>query len=115
MWLRVALNKDSVHYNDPVNYSYIDGPNSEEYYFDQGVADALERDGFLTEMWDKLDAFFDWGDCDFFLPDKCRTFKAWLETRLQKEVNSIIRPVYEVMLDYAEKAIVNDTGIAFDF
>ena len=115
MWLRVALNADSVHYTDPIGYSYVDGPNSDEYYFDQIVADALEKDGFLTERWDKLDALFDWGDCDFFMPDKCMIFKAWLETRLQKEVNPIIRPVYEVMLDYAEKAITFDTGISFDF
>ncbi len=115
MYLRVALNKESVHYNNPIAYSYIDGPNSEEYYFDQTVADALEKDGFLTEMWDRLDALFDWGDCDFFLPDKCLVFKTWLESRLQKEVNSDIRPVYEVMLDYAEKAIANNTGISFDF
>ena len=115
MWLRVALNKDSVHYNKSVSYSYIEGPNAQEYYFDQSVADALERDGFLTEMWNKLDALFDWGDCDFFLPDKCIVFKTWLEARLQKEVDPVIRPVYEVMLDYAEKAIKHDTGISFDF
>ena len=42
-------------------------------------------------------------------------FKTWLEARLQKEVNPVIRPVYEVMLDYAEKAITFDTGISFDF
>lgn len=115
MWLRVALNKDSVHYNDPIDYSYISGPNTEEYWFERTVADALEEDGFLTEMWDKLDAPLEWGDCDFFLPDKCMTFKTWLETRLQKEVDPVIKPVYEVMLDYAEKAIKYDTGISFDF
>ena len=65
MWLRVAINKDSVHYNKSISYSYIDGPNTEEYYFDQIVADALEKDGFLTEMWDKLDALFDWGTVTF--------------------------------------------------
>ena len=115
MWLRVALNKASVHYNKSISYSYIDGPGIEEYYFDQTIADALEKDGFLTEMWDKLDAFFDWGDCDFFLPDKCVVFKSWLEARLQKDVNPVIMPIYEVMLDYAKKAITYGTGISFDF
>jgi len=66
-------------------------------------------------MWDKLDALFDWGDCDFFMPDKCMVFKTWLETRLQKEGNPVVKAVYEVMLDYAEKAIIYDTGISFDF
>ena len=115
MWIRVALDKESIQYFNPIGFSYVAGKNSEEYYFDESVAEALEADGFLTEMWNKLDALFDWGDCDFFLPDRCMVFKTWLETRLQKEVNPIIRPVYEVMLDYAEKAITFDTGISFDF
>lgn len=115
MWLRVALNTDSVHYNSPIGYSYVDGPNSEEYYFGQNVADALEADGFLTEMWEKLDALFDWGDCDFFLPDKCIKFRTWIENRLSGEVNPTIKTVYDVMLDYANKAIANNTGISFDF
>lgn len=115
MWIRVALNEDSLHYNNPIGYSYVEGPNSEEYYFDQTLADALEADGFLTEMWENLDALFDWGDCDFFLPEKCVQFSAWLKNRLACEVNPIIRPVYDVMLDYAEKAIKNNTGISFDF
>ena len=116
MWIRVALDKKSIHYCDPIGYSSImRNTNSEEYYFDQAVANALEADGFLTEMWDKLDALFDWGDCDFFLPDKCMIFREWLMNRLSRETDPLIKPVYEVMLDYAEKAIANDTGISFDF
>ncbi len=65
MWIRVALDQSSVHYNEPVSLSYIDGKNIEEYYFDNETAQALETDGFLTAMWAKLDAVFDWGDCDF--------------------------------------------------
>ena len=115
MWIRVALNKDSVHYNNPIGCSYVEGPDSEEYYFDYTVAAALESDGFLSEMWDKFEALFDWGDCDFFLPEKCEQFSAWLKKRLAYEVDPIIKPVYETMLDYAEKAIKNNTGISFDF
>jgi len=116
MWIRVALDKESIHYCEPVGYSsIIRTSNSEEYYFDQTVADALEADGFLTEMWEKLDALFDWGDCDFFLPEKCVIFRTWLEARLSGEVDPIIKPVYDVMLDYANKAVANGTGISFDF
>ena len=116
MWIRVALDKKSVHYCEPVGYSsIIMNPDSEEYYFDRAVADALEADGFLTEMWEKLDALFDWGDCDFFPPEKCIPFRAWLESRLSGDVNPTVRPVYETMLDYANKAIENGTGISFDF
>lgn len=113
MWIRVALDTDSVK-GTTDSYLWASG-NIEEYFFDQPVANALEDDGFLTEMWNKLDALFDWGDCDFFLPERCVLFKEWLENRLSKEVNSTIKPVYETMLDYANKAITNRTGIAFDF
>ena len=116
MWIRVALDKESIHYYDPIGYSsIIENSNSEEYYFDEVIASALEADGFLTEMWEKLDALFDWGDCDFFPPDKCRIFKTWLEHRLQEDVNPLIKPIYEIMLDFAKKAILCDTGISFDF
>lgn len=115
MWIRTATDKAAVHLNPKMAYSYIEGPGEEEYYFDDVVAKALEQDGFLLDMWRQLDALFDWGDCDFFPPDKCRLFREWLERRLTREVSDTLRPVYTVMLDYADKAIEYDTGIAFDF
>ncbi len=115
MCIRVALDQSSVHYNEPVSLSYIDGKNIEEYYFDNETAQALETDGFLTAMWAKLDAVFDWGDCDFFPPEKCAIFKQWLSERLCRDTNPVIRPVYETMLDFANKALANETGISFDF
>lgn len=115
MWIRTTTNKMSLHLNSKIAYSYIEGEGEEEYYFDEAIAEALEEDGFLLDMWRQLDALFDWGDCDFFLPDKCRLFKEWLEQRLAREVSDILRPVYSVMLDYANKAIEYDTGISFDF
>lgn len=106
MGIRVALDKEAIHFCDPIGYSStIDCSNSEEYYFDESVAAALEEDGFLTEMWKKLDTLFDWGDCDFFLPEKCVLLRTWLKNRLTREVDPIIKPIYDVMLDYAEKAI----------
>lgn len=115
MWLRVALDKDSVHYNTPICCSYVEGPGSEEYYFDVKTAAALEADGFLIAMWDELDALFDWGDCDFFLPDKCVKFSEWLTNRLRHDADPVLKKVYTVMLDYSNKAIANNTGISFDF
>ncbi len=32
------------------------------FYFDGEIAKELETYGFLSEMWSKLDALFDWGD-----------------------------------------------------
>ena len=66
-------------------------------------------------MWNKLDAVFDWGDCDFFLKNKCILFKEWLQSRLDKDCIDEIKEVYKVMLDYANKAIEYDTGMSFDF
>ena len=113
MWIRVALDNSAIQGKKNV-YRWISG-NAEEFYFGEDVAAALERDGFLTEMWEKLDAVFDWGDCDFFIPEKCIAFKEWLIIRLQQKTDPIIRPVYETMLDYADKAITRGTGIEFDF
>ena len=118
MWIRVAIEKSSVHLinnNGSYSMSYIEGNDIEEYYFDENIAELLENDGFLTEMWDKLDALFDWGDCDFFLPEKCIVLREWLKKRLEKNCNNDILEIYEIMLDYANKAIENDTGISFDF
>jgi hypothetical protein len=114
MWLHVATDKDAMK-DDGYGLPCVDGEHVERYYFEQNVADALEADGFLVEMWGKFDALFDWGDCDFFFPDKCERLIPWLQNRLSKGVNDIIRPVYETMLDYAKKAVKYQTGIYFDF
>lgn len=109
----VALDKNSIC-GSPNGYLWVSG-NIKEYYFNQEIANALEIDGFLSEMWNNLDALFDWGDCDFFKPEKCHLLKTWLEKRLSTELNPLIKPVYETMLDFANIAIQNNTGIAFDF
>jgi hypothetical protein len=114
MWIRVATKQDSVKY-DMYGIPCVTGDHVERYYFEQDVADALEADDFLIEMWEEFDALFDWGDCDFFFPDKCERLIPWLENRLNRGVNDTIRPVYETMLDYAQKAVKYNTGIDFDF
>lgn len=115
MWIRVATNKNSVHIKNPISYSYIDGPNIKEYYFDEEKGKELEEAGFLNEMWEKFDAMFDWGDCDFFAPDKCELLKVWLENQLEGTAPKNVKSVYKIMLEYAEIAIKCDTGIYFDF
>ncbi len=115
MWIRVALNKKDVHYNGIPNYTYAEGDSVQEYYFDENVAVALEKDGFLFEMWSKFDALFDWGDCDYFSPKKCIDFKIWLENRLHFPTNDLVKQIYEVMLEMANIAIKYDIGLSFDF
>jgi hypothetical protein len=114
MWIRVALDKSAIH-GEPPGYVYVDGDPNEEYYFDENVVSALEADNFLIEMWEEFDALFDWGDCDFFFPDKCERWTVWLEDRLSKDCNNTIRPVFETMLDYCQKAVKYDTGVHLEF
>ena len=113
MWIRTTEDKKCIQRHD--GYVYIDGDNTEEFYFDEKTAQHLEDDGFLLEMWKKFDALFDWGDCDFFEPEKCEKLKGWLKERLKKNLPPDVREVYKILLDYAEKAVKYDTGIDFDF
>ena len=116
MWIRVALDKDSMHLAEPVSNSYVYGPHMREFYFGQAAARKLEKDGFLRDMWRELDALVDWGDCDFFLPDKCRQLSSWLLTKLAKPVSDDdLWRIYTVMLEYTAEAIAHDTGLSFEF
>lgn len=115
MWIRVAMDKNAVHYGSSLEYTYVEGENVKEFYFDSEIAKELETDGFLSEMWSKLDALFDWGDCDFFPPEKCLKFKEWLEQRLKRPTSSRLKQVYDAMLELADLAIKCNTGMSFDF
>lgn len=115
MKILVALDKNSVKEGIATGTPYIDGTNIEEFYFDEETASALEKDGFLSEMWENFDALFDWGDCDYFNARKCTDLKLWLETRIQQDTDQKVASVYSVLLDYCNKAIKAETGIYFDF
>ncbi len=114
MWIRVAMDKSSVR-QGAGGSPYVDGDLKEEFFFDEEVARRLEADGFLTAMWKECDALFDWGDCDFFNPDKCKRMIIWLKQKLSGNVEEDLKQTYETMLEYAEKAIEHDTGLYFDF
>lgn len=114
MWLRVALDKDSLVMNSD-GYSYVDGEHYQEYYFDDDTAHLLEEDGFLTELWENLDSVADWGDSDILLPDKCLKLIPWLQERLASQGNEKIMQVYDTMLDYAQKAVKHNTAMDLDF
>lgn len=115
MWIRVALNKNDLQNGSSPEYTSIKGNNIKAFYFDDITARALEEDGFLTEMWSKLDALFDWGDCDYFTPEKSLKFRDWLEERLSRPIDSRLRQAYKAMLELANLAIKQNTGISFDF
>lgn len=114
MKIVVALDKTAVK-GKQGGYVWVDGAAKEEFFIDDETAEALERDGFLTDMWDRFDAVFDWGDCDFFPPEKCQKMQTWLLGRLDKNLPMNVRNVYENLLDYSKKAVLAGTGIYFDF
>ena len=115
MWIRVALDRNAVHYGGSPEYTYVEGEKVKAFYFDDETAKALEKDGFLSEMWSKLDAMFDWGDYEYFFPDKCVKFKEWIEQRLKSPADNQLKKVYETMLELSNLAIQHDTGMSFDF
>ena len=41
MWIRVALDKNAVHYSGSLEYTYVDGENIKEFYFDDVIAKEL--------------------------------------------------------------------------
>ena len=114
MWIRVALDKSAIHSVED-GYTSVFGNEIEEYYFPETVADLLDKDGFLPEMWASFDSLIDWGDSDYFPAEKCSSLSVWLENRLQKNLPEPVSEVYGVMLDFCQKAIKADTGICFDF
>lgn len=114
MWIRVAKHQSAIKIGQAGN-RYIDGPLIEEFYFDEAVAEALDADQFLLEMWEKLQAMFDWGDCDYFEADRCKKLYTWVSERLCKDISPAIRPVYEVMQEYSALAVRLNTGMYFDF
>ncbi|MDD6178107.1 MAG: hypothetical protein PUB15_09245 [Ruminobacter sp.] len=113
MWIRVATSQDAVQFNGA--YTFFEGENVEKFYFEDDTSKKLEEDGFLEEMWEKFDALFDWGDCDFFDSQKCSKFREWLIEKLNSNYDKSLTPIYLKMLDFAEKAIKFNTGIVFDF
>lgn len=115
MWIRTTTSRDSVHLADPVSYSYIAGPDVLEYYFDNETACILEQIGFLSEFWKKFDSTLDWGDCEFFSPDKCILLKDWLQHQITENIPDPARSVYTILLAYSETAVKFNTGISFDF
>ena len=93
----------------------ISGPYSVKIFFDDDMIPLLEDDRFLYDMWTKFDALFDWGDWDYFPPEKCIGFKQWLEERLKKDLDAKLTDLYSQMLSIADTAIEYETGIFFNF
>lgn len=114
MWIRVALDKANIHSTEG-GYTYVLGDDTEEFYFSEEIIPLLDEDGFILEMWNKFDAQFDWGDCDYFDCKKCEELAKWLDLRMKRELPQKLREVYLVLREFCDKAVTHDTGIEFDF
>jgi hypothetical protein len=112
MWIKVATDLDSVRVKG--NFIWVEGEHIKETYFSEEVEYALEAYDFLPQLWKNFDSLLDWGDWDYFYPDTCVKVIPWAQEQLQREdMNDIIRPVYETILEYAKIAVQCQTGIGF--
>lgn len=111
----VALNPNAIKYDRVHHVSYISGKAIKSHFFDNRIARVLEEDNFLTEMQTKIDSAFDLEKQNFFDDKKCAMFKNWLTNRLKTPVPTLIKTVYEIMLEYANIAVEKYTGVEFDF
>lgn len=111
----VALNPNAIKYDRKYHVSYISGGAIKKHSFDNEIAKALEEDNFVTEMQIKIDSAFDLEKQNFFDDKKCAMFKNWLTNRLKTQVPTLIKTVYEIMLEYSNIAVEKHTGVEFDF
>lgn len=83
----------------------------ELFEFDRRIYAALMNEDFIDEVNKFCDSCLDLTDVDFFDKDKCVKLKFWLEQRLTRELNPLLKPVYEKLLNYSARAIELGTGV----
>ncbi len=83
----------------------------EIYKFDDEVYAPLFDEDFIDEVNALCDSCLDLSDVDYFDKDKCVKLKDWLEKRLSKELNPLLKPIYKKLLDFAARAIELRTGV----
>ncbi|MDO4501391.1 MAG: hypothetical protein Q4B60_09020 [Erysipelotrichaceae bacterium] len=114
MWLKVGLDQSSV-IDTSYGMKYVSGENLMKHYFNDSIAEKLDEDKFLENMWNNFDAMFDWGDCDFFDSDKCLKLSEWLKIKLSSCHDFELREFYSLLLEYSIIAVEHKTGVYFDF
>lgn len=98
-------------------YGYIpEIPKNKEgrvelFEFDDEVFAELFDEDFIDEVNNLCDSYLDLTDVDYFDKEKCAKLKSWLTQRLVKELNPLLKPIYEKLLDFTSRAIELETGV----
>ncbi|WP_288801157.1 hypothetical protein [uncultured Fibrobacter sp.] len=117
MWLILFKTLEGVpYYGDRPDAIDNGDARIETYDFSIGqeYEDLLEED-FINPMYNLCGSLVDIDESDFFDVEKCAMLVNWLENRFRQEVHPVLKPVYEKILEYAQKAIEYGTGIIIQF
>ncbi len=113
MWFTLFIDLTNVKYYGgciPEIPDEQDG-SFEIFKFDDEVYAPLFDEDFIDEVNALCDSCLDLTDVDYFDKDKCVKLKSWLEKRLSNELNPLLKPIYEKLLDFAARAIELGTGV----
>lgn len=78
--------------------------------YDKIYDDLIDKD-FIDEVNNLCGTLIDFSDSDFFNKDKCILLKSWLEARLAKDLDPLLKTLYEKLLEYVTRAIELGTGV----
>ena len=83
----------------------------EIFKFDDKIYAPLFDKDFIDEVNNLCNTCLDLTDVDYFDKEKCVKLKAWLEQRLTKELNPMLKPIYEKLMEFVSRAIELKTGV----
>lgn len=100
-------------------YGYIpetaDAPNwaIEQFPIDEEDVALLCND-FVEPIDKACGSLLDCGDVDYFDVEQCEKLKNWLDDRLTRPCPDRLCQLYDVLLDYASRAIDMRTGLVIE-
>lgn len=112
MWFELFLDLHNLKYYGDIPETPEDREGRVEIFeFDDKIYAPLFDEDFIDEVNNLCDTCLDLTDVDYFDKEKCVKLKSWLVQRLAKELNPLLKPIYEKMLDYSSRAIELETGV----
>lgn len=109
----VTLIKDftgMTYYGHIPNTPFAPDPRIEEPPYNPEDGRLLYENA-MDRINDACGTWLDICDPDYFDKERCIKLKAWLEDELQKDLQEKLRNIYNILLDYANRAIELGTGI----
>lgn len=85
----------------------------EVFYFEDEENYLLLED-FVPPINKACGTLLDDGDSDYFNHSKCTILKSWLEERLPSISNEILANLYRKLLEFATRAIEQNTGVVVE-